>query len=119
MSRRNLPYEIISDILGFFLYTEYHRICFLISKNITKLVNKNDLITEKRIFDDRISMLLKQFINLYHQLYLATTQLNTIIINTICKDSINNWKNQAKNDPEFSAFAKTYQKTGKTDHQNL
>jgi len=43
-------------------------------------------------------MLLTQFINLYHQLYLATTQLNTIVINTICKDSINSWKNQAKNE---------------------
>lgn len=57
MSHCNLPYEIISDILGFFIYTEYHPKCFLISKKITKLVNKNYLIKEKRIFDDRILML--------------------------------------------------------------
>lgn len=49
-------------------------------------------------------MLLKQFIDLYHQLYLATTQLNIIVINTIFKDSINNWKQQTKKELDKSSI---------------
>lgn len=49
-------------------------------------------------------MLLKQFIDLYHQLYLATTQLNIIVINTICKDIINSWKRQTKKELDKSSI---------------
>ena len=57
MSCVNLPYEIISHILVNFLYTEYHQKCFLISKKINSIVKTNDLIKEKHIFDNRLSML--------------------------------------------------------------
>ena len=57
MSCVNLPYEIISHILVNFIYTEYHQKCFLISKKINSIVKTNDLIKEKHIFDNRLSML--------------------------------------------------------------
>ncbi len=52
-----LPYHIVSHILSFFLFTEYHKKCFLISKNVSNIIKKNTLITEKTIFDDRLLML--------------------------------------------------------------
>lgn len=52
-----LPYHIISHILSFFLFTEYHKKCFLISKNITNIIKKNRLIKEKALFDNRLLML--------------------------------------------------------------
>ena len=52
-----LPYEIISYILEIFLYTEYQQKCFLISKKINDIIKVHDLIKEKYIFDNRLSML--------------------------------------------------------------
>ena len=43
-----------------------------------------------------MDMLLKSFIELYHNLYSATRKLNILVTNNITKDSINNWKNRAQ-----------------------
>ena len=69
-----LPYHIVSHILSFFLFTEYHKKCFLISKNIKNIINKNKLITEKRIFDDRLLMLKED--NNYNSELLKNTLIN-------------------------------------------
>jgi len=57
MSCVNLPYEIVSHILCFFLYSEYHKKCFIISKKMNSIIKTNDLIKEKHIFDNRLLML--------------------------------------------------------------
>ena len=91
-----LPYEIVSHILCFFLYTDCHNKCFLISKKISYIIKVNDFIREKNIFENRLLMLKEDSI----------MGDNTKMINSWEKFYFYNWGNKYIN--YFSLFNQEY-----------